>query len=107
MATHSSSLAWKIPGTGEPWWAAVYGVAQSWTRLKRLNSSSSNYSTLCHCRLKAERKHENEWPNKAICKNRLWHRFGLWAIAYLPKDMTMYARVEATSQNAMRSIGLP
>ena len=34
MATHSSVLAWRIPGTGEPWWAAVYGVAQSWTRLK-------------------------------------------------------------------------
>ena len=25
------------------WWAAVYGVAQSWTRLKRLSSSSSIY----------------------------------------------------------------
>ena len=24
------------------WWAAVYGVAQSWTQLKRLNSSSSS-----------------------------------------------------------------
>ena len=24
-----------------PWWAAVYGVAQSQTRLKRLSSSSS------------------------------------------------------------------
>ena len=23
------------------WWAAVHGVAQSWTRLKRLSSSSS------------------------------------------------------------------
>ena len=31
MATHSSILAWRIPGTGEPWWAAVYGVTQSWT----------------------------------------------------------------------------
>ena len=28
MATHSSVLAWRIPGTGA-WWAAVYGVAQS------------------------------------------------------------------------------
>ena len=27
---------------GGAWWAAVYGVAQSWTRLKRLSSSSSN-----------------------------------------------------------------
>ena len=88
MASHSSSLAWKIPWTEEPgmlqsiglqrvghdwaislscigegngnplqysclenprdggaWWAAVYGVAQSWTRLQRRSSSSSS-STL-------------------------------------------------------------
>ena len=31
MATHSSTLAWRIPGTGGAWWAAVYGVAQSRT----------------------------------------------------------------------------
>ena len=30
------------PRDGEAWWAAVYGVAQSRTRLKRLSSSSSN-----------------------------------------------------------------
>ena len=29
---------------GGAWWAAVYGVAQSWTRLKRLSSSSSSSS---------------------------------------------------------------
>ena len=29
------------PRDGEAWWAAVYGVAQSRTRLKRLSSSSS------------------------------------------------------------------
>ena len=88
MATHSSTLAWKIPWTEEPgrlqsmgsdmterlhfhfsllctgegngnplqcfclenprdggaWWAAVYGVAQSLTQLKRLSSSSSSRS---------------------------------------------------------------
>ena len=38
MATHSSVLAWRIPGTGALW-AAVYGVAQSRTRLKQLSSS--------------------------------------------------------------------
>ena len=92
MASHSSTLAWKIPWTEEPgrlksmgswrvghnwatslscvgegngnllqcsclenprdggaWWAAVYGVAQSWTRLKRLSSSSSsNTGVGCH-----------------------------------------------------------
>ena len=30
MATHSSILAWKIPWTGA-WWAAVHGMAKSWT----------------------------------------------------------------------------
>ena len=30
------------PRDGEAWWAAVYGVTQSWTRLKQLSSSSSN-----------------------------------------------------------------
>ena len=33
MAIHSSVLAWRIPGTAEPG-GAVYGVTQSWTRLK-------------------------------------------------------------------------
>ena len=28
------------PRDREAWWAAVYGVAQGWTRLKRLSSSS-------------------------------------------------------------------
>ena len=88
MATHSSTLAWKIPWTEEPgglqsmgllrvgttslslslftlcigegngnplqcsclenlrgggvWWADVYGIAQSQTRLKQLSSSSSS-----------------------------------------------------------------
>ena len=42
MAAHSSVLARRIPGTGGAWWAAVYGVAQSRTRLKRLSSSSSS-----------------------------------------------------------------
>ena len=41
MATHSSVLAWRIPGIGGAWWAAVCGVTQSRTRLKRLSSSSS------------------------------------------------------------------
>ena len=42
MAAHSSTLAWGIPGTGA-WWATVYGIAQSRTRLMWLSSSSSSY----------------------------------------------------------------
>ena len=34
MPTHSSILAERILWTA--WWPAVHGVAQSWTRLKRL-----------------------------------------------------------------------
>ena len=30
---------------GGAWWAAVYGVTQSWTRLKRFSSSSSSSSS--------------------------------------------------------------
>ena len=33
MAPHSSTLAWKNPMDGGVWWAAVHGVARSWTRL--------------------------------------------------------------------------
>ena len=39
MATHSSVLAWRIPGTGEPG-GLPSRVAQSRTRLKQLSSSS-------------------------------------------------------------------
>ena len=34
------------PRDGGAWWAAVYGVTQSWTRLKRLSSSSSSSKAL-------------------------------------------------------------
>ena len=36
MATHSSTLAWKIPWTEEPgglWRATVQGIAKNWTQL--------------------------------------------------------------------------
>ena len=35
MATHAGILAWRIPWTEEP---AVYGVTQTWIRLKRLST---------------------------------------------------------------------
>ena len=34
MATHSKCSCLENPRDGEAWWAAVYGVAQSWTRMK-------------------------------------------------------------------------
>ena len=34
------------PRDGGAWWTVVYGVAQSWTRLKRLSSSSSRVAII-------------------------------------------------------------
>ena len=42
MATHSSVLAWRIPGTAEPGGLPSMGVTQSQTQLKQLSSSSSS-----------------------------------------------------------------
>ena len=40
---HCSCL--ENPRNGEAWWAAISGVTQSWTRLKRHSSSSSSSSS--------------------------------------------------------------
>ena len=45
MAAHSSVLAWRIPGTGEPG-RLPSGVAQSWTRLSVL-AAAAVFKSLC------------------------------------------------------------
>ena len=52
------------PREGGAWWAAVYGVAQSWTRLKRLSSSSSrSKSTNFQLQAKSLGCHDDySWP---------------------------------------------
>ena len=45
MATHSSVLAWRIPGTGEPGGLPSMG-SHSWTWLKQLNRSSHPFLLL-------------------------------------------------------------
>ena len=50
MATYSSVLAWRIPGTGEPGGLPdVYGVTQSRTRLKRLSSMQPFWTSTNSC----------------------------------------------------------
>ena len=51
------------PRDGGAWWAAVCGVAQSWTRLKRLSSSSSSSRRL------------DQWFSECILQNG--HRWGV------------------------------
>ena len=56
------------PKDREAWWAAVYGVAQSWTRLKRL-SSSSGKEPACQCR-KCSRSRFNSWIGKIFWRKK-------------------------------------
>ena len=42
---HCSCL--ENPRDGGVWWAAIYGVAQSWTQLKLLSSSNNQTHKLC------------------------------------------------------------
>ena len=37
MATHSSTVAWRIPMDRGARWATVHGVAKIWTRLRQLS----------------------------------------------------------------------
>ena len=82
MATHSSVLAWRIPGTGEPGGLPdVYGVAQSRTRLKRLSSSMfpckesviSSSEILLDNHRHGKHKEDYWWLWNAVAKG-----FGLW-----------------------------
>ena len=49
------------PRDGGAWWAAIYGVAQSRTRLKRLSSSSSSSSS--------SKDVTGDFPGGAVVKN--------------------------------------
>ena len=59
------------PRDGGAWWAAIYGVAQSWTQLKRLSSSSSG-SLFNRMKVK--------WKLKSLSHVRLFET--PWTIVY-------------------------
>ena len=61
MATHSSILACRVLDRGA-WWATVHGVAKSWTRLKRLSSSSCSGNGSCGLRSPAYARPLNPPP---------------------------------------------
>ena len=80
------------PRDGEAWWAAVYGVAQSQTQLKRLSSSSSSSSSIPLCiytttylciHLLMDIQVASMFPGKQCCKKQwdtcVFFNFGfLW-----------------------------
>ena len=50
------------PRDGGAWWAAVYGVAQSRTRLKWLSSSSKCHAIYCNCSaLPSQQEKSHRW----------------------------------------------
>ena len=45
MATHSSILAWEIPGTEEPGGLPSTGSSKSWTRLNHSTAAMNSWCT--------------------------------------------------------------
>ena len=66
MATHSSILAWRIPGTGGAWWGAIYGVAQSRTQLKRLSKKKKKTINTQICLPLITAKEKLKWNVKYL-----------------------------------------
>ena len=64
------------PRDGGAWWAAVYGVAQSRTRLKQLCSSSSSSSSMYLFR------EGNGTPLQYSCLENLMDRGAWWAAVH-------------------------
>ena len=79
------------PRDGGTWWAAVYGLAQSRTQLKRLSSSSNVVSSL---KLKVEwwlsgTRERGEWETvqwiwHLSCKMKKFYRSAVQQCIYLP-----------------------
>ena len=81
------------PRDGEAWWAAIYGVTQSWTPLKRLSNSrrgkvSSTFNNVIFCLL-------IEWSLLFHCRPLLSGCFALPLFLW-PED-----RVESPSEQTL------
>ena len=59
----------KNPKDGGALWAAVYGVAQNLTRLKRLSSSSSTSDDVCNSLLSGIEGQLKDFPGDSDGKN--------------------------------------
>ena len=80
MATHSSVLAWRIPGTGEPG-GLPDGIAESWTLLKQLSSSSSRGEA----RIELIKSSENSYLKTcSVSFSQVTGVFHSWSLPWIP-----------------------
>ena len=73
MATHSSVLAWRIPGTGEPGGLpsmGSYRVGHDWSDLAAAAGGTSGKEPACQCR-RCERHRLDPWVQKILWR-RAW-----------------------------------
>ena len=73
------------PRDGGAWWAAVYGVAQSWTQLKWLSSSSSRHFPMGFTCIQSFHPHPT---NKDELLLSLFYRSGLRCTKSHSQDLT-------------------
>ena len=68
------------PRDGGAWWVAVYGVAQSWTRLKQLSSNSSSSLFQSQCKyLIQEKKIYGGLRTLSYLLYKKYFTFHIWA----------------------------
>ena len=75
------------PRDGGGWWAAIYGVTQSQTRLKRLRSLAAEVDGKCQFVI------DTSWRLCFICGTVL--KLILWTYNLVPQDITCWLDYEA------------
>ena len=94
MATHSSVLAWRIPGTGEPDWLpsmGLHGVGHDWSDLAAAAAAAWVLKFLAdfiplqwrHQTLKTFHS-RNRWGYKVVIHYKCLAREILWQLCLLP-----------------------
>ena len=73
------------PRDGGAWWAAIYGVTQSWTQLKRLSSSSNGNYNSNNCFF-------YQAPYQQMILSHLFHVTFLWDRFYHPRICILYVK---------------
>ena len=93
------------PRDGRAWWASVYGVTQSWTRLKWLSSSSSSsrvvnwpgFNTLASQVLGEVLRRDERWEKSCWWNRQHTHNIYPWSLLFhlgvicgIPKQLKWY-----------------